>query len=266
MRTRGQLTVGILSDLPILQAKAGAQVSEEIIKEAKRRWEREPEQYVPDEIKELAENEWLLHLFFDRDNKTKIPSWSFASMRKMAHQGYDLIKEETLKRINLDFDWKRELAQPETQMAGQVISGINPNHITLGSRAIRDIDTFHEVRRLFEQWRQTNPGVLKTLDDWKQWSSYRQRGLLRSAGKISGRGSLVDQAKREFLRQYTNKEEGYPGTGYRDLADWLTSHGYETSVDAIKNAKRSRKSNLDWLRVDDEEVKCLLDLIKRYPT
>ena len=122
MRTRGQLTVGILSDLPILQAKAGAQVSEEIIEEAKRRWEREPEQYVPDEIKELAENEWLLHLFFDRDNKTQIPSWSFASMRKMAHQGYDLIKEKTLKRINLDFDWKRELAQPETQMAGQVIS------------------------------------------------------------------------------------------------------------------------------------------------
>ena len=68
----------------------------------------------------------------------------------------------------------------------------------------------------------------------------------RSAGKISGRGSLVDQAKREFLRQYTNKEEGYKGTGYRELANWLTSHGYETSVDAIKNAKRSRV-DLDWL-------------------
>ena len=113
MRTRGQLTVGILSDLPILQAKAGAQVSEEVIDEFKRHWENELEQYVPDEIKELAENEWLLHLFFDRDSKTQIPSWSFASMRKMAHQGYDLIKEETLKRINVDFDWKRELTQPK---------------------------------------------------------------------------------------------------------------------------------------------------------
>ena len=36
LRTRGQLTVGILSDLPILQAKAGAQVSEEVIDELKR--------------------------------------------------------------------------------------------------------------------------------------------------------------------------------------------------------------------------------------
>ena len=135
MRTRGQLTVGILSDLPILQAKAGAQVSEDVIDELKRHWENELEQYVFDEIKELAENEWLLHLFFfDRDNKTQIPSWSFASMRKMAHQGY-LITEETLKRINLDFDWKRELAEPETQLAGQVISGEKPkaSHFKLES-------------------------------------------------------------------------------------------------------------------------------------
>ena len=77
---------------------------------------------------------------------------------------------------------------------------------------------------------------------------------------------MVDQAKREFLRQYTNKEEGYKGTGYRELANWLTSHGYETSVDAIKNAKRSRKSNLDWLTVDDEDVKAFVALTKKYPT
>ena len=81
-----------------------------------------------------------------------------------------------------------------------------------------------------------------------------------------GRGSLVDQAKREFLRQYTNREKGYPGTGYRELADWLTSHGYETSVDAIKNAKRSLKSDLDWLTVDDEDVKAFVALTKKYPT
>ena len=37
---------------------------------------------------------------------------------------------------------------------------------------------------------------------------------------------------------------------------------YETSVDAIKNAKRSRKNDLDWLRVDDEDVGDFMKLVK----
>ena len=254
MKTRGQLTVGLLYGSDVLQAKAGAQVHQDVIDKAFRRWENLPEVAVPEQIKELAENDWLLEVFFNRTNETRIPSWAFASMRKMATYGYDLIREETEKRINLDFDWKRELSSPENQMAGQVLAGQNPWHLSLSSTPIKNINTFHNVRRLFDQWRQNKPGVLKTEADWLDWCAYRKHGELRSEGVITGRGSLVEQAKREFLRQYSNQEAGYSGKGYRRLAEWLTKNGYKTTVDAIKNAKRVKPSTYDWNASDDSAV------------
>ena len=131
MKTRGQLTVAILSDLSVLQAEAGGQVHTDIIDSAQRRWADVAEEVVPENIKEWSENAWLLEVFFSRIRQTRIPSWSFTSMRKMAYQDYDLVKEEMAKRINLDFDWKRELADPEMQVAGIVIAGENPRHLTL---------------------------------------------------------------------------------------------------------------------------------------
>ena len=120
--------------------------------------------------------------------------------------------------------------------------------------------------RRFENWRQSDPGVLKTAEDWQLWCEYRERGKLRSDGALTGRGALVDQAKREFLRQYSNRETGYSGKGYRQLAEWLTENGYKTNVDAIKNAKRAKRSNYDWNSTTDADVITFMNLIKEGPT
>ena len=84
-------------------------------------------------------------------------------------------------------------------------------------------------------------------------------------GAITGRGSLVEQAKRESLRQYSNQEAGYSGKGYRRLAEWLTENGYKTTVDAIKNAKRVKPSTYDWNSSTEAEVIAFLKTIKEYP-
>ena len=100
MRTRGQLTVGVLDNLPTLQAKAGVQVPPGIVEEAIARRSDWPEELVPDEIKEETENNWLLQKFS--------PSVGYQSSklvvalnRKMAKHDYDLVKEETEKRLSL---------------------------------------------------------------------------------------------------------------------------------------------------------------------
>ena len=263
MKTRGQLTIGILDNLPTLQAKAGVQVLPRIVDEAIARRSDWPEELVPDEIKEEAENNWLLQKFFARQWDTKVPSWSLPSMRKMAKHDYDLVKEETEKRLSLEFDWKRELYAPETVMAGLTIGGGNPRHISMSSKPIQNLDTFHQVRERFSRWRDTQQGVLKTEADWERWSEFRERGEVASKSSKPGRGKLVDQAKREFLRQYTNKENGYPGGRYAELAKWLTENGYPTTETDVKNSRRSSKLEIKLATVQNDEVKALLDIIQK---
>ena len=113
-------------------------------------------------------------------------------------------------------------------MAGLTMGGGNPQHISMSSKPIQNLDTFHQVRERFSRWRDTQQGVLKTEADWERWSEFRERGDVASKSPKPGRGKLVDQAKREFLRQYTNKENGYPGGRYAELARWLTEKGYPT--------------------------------------
>ena len=134
-----------------------------------------------------------------------------ASMRKMAKYDFDLIKEESEKRLNLEFDWKRELYDPKLVLAGRSLGQGNPRHLSMASKPIRNLCSFHKVRERFSNWRDTQKGVLKTLEDWGRWSEYRERGEVAAEATKPGRGTLVDQAKREFLRQYTNKENGYAG-------------------------------------------------------
>jgi hypothetical protein len=262
MKTRGQLTVGILENLPTLQAKAGVQVPPQIADRAIARYRNWPEGLVPDEIKEVAENDWLLRVFFDRQWDTRVPSWSMASMRKMAKYDFDLIKEESEKRLNLEFDWKRELYDPKLVLAGRSLGQGNPRHLSMASKPIRNLCSFHKVRERFSNWRDTQKGVLKTLEDWGRWSEYRERGEVAAEATKPGRGALVDQAKREFLRQYTNKENGYTGNRYDDLAKWLTDNGYPTTVTDVKNAKRLKNRGIVWGQIEDASVRRFWDLVR----
>ena len=61
---------------------------------------------------------------------------------------------------------------------------------------------------------------IKTEADWERWSEFRERGEAASKSPKPG-GKLVDQAKREFLRQYTNREMATPVGGMQSSRDGL---------------------------------------------
>ena len=120
---------------------------------------------------------------------------------------------------------------------------------------------------MFDDWRHKKKCVLKTLDDWNDWSAYSDLYFARKEGYYLGRGSLLNQFKRWFLKAYTNKEFGLSGGDYEGLADWLTENGYPTKVNDIKNAKRNDIKLLPAPPVDLQSVKALYKLlISKYPT
>ena len=266
-KTRGQLTVGVLDPKePTITAKAGLKPPDAVLEEARRYYLHHPPEYVPDEIKDVEENDWLLKLFLERDHTTSIPVWSFIPMREMARGNRDIVRKMSEKRVNFEYDWKRELVEPREVLVGKNFSGPNPTHLTLNSRPWQTLEKFQQTRKLFDEWRTKRQGVLKTLEDWKRWNSFRRQRELRREGKFTGTGEVVGQAKRMFLKAYANKLWGLPGGNYREVAEWLTNNGYPTSEGDIKNAKRSSidPENL-WVVGVEEIIEFQQLVVSAYP-
>ena len=282
-KTRGQLGVGIMDKEPekklkdsegnviypkdsvrkFVTAKAGHKPPEDVYRRA---LESLGDADVPDEFKDLAENDWLLKYYLDRDHETKIPVWSFVPMRDMARSDLDMYKIERNQRVSMEYDFKREPTDAEEVFVGRNFGTANAFHLTFQTKPHKDLEAFQETRKLFDQWRTKEQGVLKTLDDWHRWNDYRLAASYRKSGVLTGRGSVVDQAKRMFLKAYTNKLWGLSGVEYQELSDWLTSRGYPTKVSDVKYSKKSKVDAEQLCNLKGEAVDAFKAvLLERFP-
>ena len=160
----------------------------------------------------------------------------------------------------------RAVIEPREVLVGRNFGGPNPTHLTLNSRPWPSLEKFHVTRKLFDEWRTKQEGVLKTPADWERWQSFQTQRLLRREHDLTGSGDIVGQAKRMFLKAYANKLWGLPGSDYRGLAEWLTEQGYPTSETDIKNAKRGKINPEQLTKIGTPEVKALITILKtRYP-
>ena len=236
MRTRGQITGEKDGDAPIVVAKAG----------------------VKPDCAAADENEFMIDLFTTRVPGQVMPRSSFISMREQLTKGWDLQMKTQDVRLNLEFDYKRKLINPKMEVIG--LNGAP--HISASSVPWTTADDAEFARLLFDQWRGNR--CLKTLDDWNDWQAYygvklgnraREREVLTVACSDSrsvtrsttGRINITKTgyagiAKRAFLTAFVQRQWGLASVAMsqRELADWLTSKGYPTSVNDIKNAGRSR--------------------------
>ena len=99
------------------KGKAGTQGPKGVYQAALDKWANVPDWLVPDEIKDEAENAWLLNIFIERDADSTVPEWTLTPMRQMAQTDGDIIPVYKDKRLNMKFDWKRELIDPDEVLA-----------------------------------------------------------------------------------------------------------------------------------------------------
>ena len=131
----------------------------------------------------------------------------------------------------MDYDWKRELVEPEMHEAYLSTSSLhNGYHLYASSKPWATIQDFRDTRDQFDTWRHKHDGLLKTLDDWDQWSEHRKTSIASQGGVRKSKDGLVGQAKRTFLKAYTRSLWGLPGGDYKAVAEhlnegWLQDHG-----------------------------------------
>ncbi len=112
------------------------------------------------------------------------------------------------------------------------------------------------MRDRFDSWRRSNS--LKTEADWASWLDVRKRDDLAAVTGHRAKGTLFDQAKREWLRAYANAENGHSGGRYKEIATALTDAGYPTTVTDLKNAKRAKPSPIDWPAEGNADIQAFM--------
>jgi hypothetical protein len=176
----------------------------------------------------------------------------------------DLIAKESERRINMEYDWKRELV-PMPDQAPLLLTETYP-HFRATSRPWQTVADFAQTRTRFDLWRTQRGGVLKASDDWTLWSEFRALGTVSTKGMNATKEGLIGKVRRTVLRAYTSGRWGLPGGGYEAFSIYLTEAGYPTSVDDLKNAKRKSSELVEGAFPASQEVMIFVQLIlRRFP-
>ena len=279
IKTRGNCTAEIAddrvnqSDQKIVLAKAGVKMPKE----------HDGKKLETDNDK----NEWFLKLFLNRYPGQKIDSSHFLAMREQWQKQADLVKIKKEILLNQEYDMKRMPINP------RMVKIRDTEHLAFDTAPWRKEADMQYARAIFDGWRKPNypklaegqleytqeqidkansqANCLKTVEDF-----YRFEDFFLSYVTTDGkRGINVQHDQsiglliRLFLRALVRDAWGLDSTSIarKDLAQWLSDNGYNTTVDDIANAGRKTARLVSHaVPVTTYSLKLLELLLTKFPT
>ncbi|MGE4480832.1 DNA polymerase [Acidocella sp.] len=187
-------------------------------------------------------NEWMLGLYLGRTHETRVKRHDLISLRDQMTRGTDLVGFDHDLRVSLEPDMKRRLS--DGRMA-EIKCGTHAGqrHLATESDAFETVEEALMERQVFEAWRDQKQGVLKTTEDWAAWKEFRAAMLARKRSGASvkvTKGGGTDVLKRQVLRALVRGMWGLElgPMSYQEVAAWLSTAGFETSINEVKNGAR----------------------------
>lgn len=92
-------------------------------------------------------------------------------IRSMYEHGYDFVDRTMIKRLSMEYDWKRK-----PHFVGETpisIDGVNnKKHIFFSTIPWKSLNEYQKVRSVWEEFNHTNRRVLKTKKDYDNWCEF----------------------------------------------------------------------------------------------
>ena len=136
-------------------------------------------------------------LFFDRTPEQKLDVKLGLGIRDMYTKGYDFVDRLMIKRLSMDYDWKRK-----PHFVGEVDIDIEDvsckKHVFFSTRPWDSIDQFNKVRTYWEEYNKDTQHTIKSLEDYENFKDYLD-------GKLSIENS---QDEVEKVGTYIRKKDG----------------------------------------------------------
>ena len=214
-RTRGQATIEAAPDADGMLAKAGFKP--------------------PRGMSKSDQNALMIDLFCDRDITTTYTFENLRSLSQIYKHGGDLVSEDFLRRLRMDFDWKRRAVAPRTA----AINGFD--HLAFSTVPWDTADDFVRCREQWQQFQRDTGRCLKSVTDLEAFQEFQAGAALSRAGLYrSSKVGIAVTAVRQFLRAFVRGEWGVDPTvmTYVELVEFLRHGGFEVKLNDVKNASR----------------------------
>jgi hypothetical protein len=207
-------------------------------------------------------NAWIVDTFVNRTADSKQTITTLRNLPEIWKHGGDLTRKEIVRRINMDYDFKRKPTNPSTRP----INGVD--HLCFDTVPWRSVVEFQACRDAWEQFSGATGTVLKTVEDLAHFDDYRAVDTGSTGLKRSRKDTAITLAKRMFLRAYTRSVWGLDARrmSYAELARWLTDGGYPTTKADVENAKRSSAKLVEHVVVKNGVVEQFVEFVQsRFP-
>ena len=117
------------------------------------------------------QNDEIIRLFLDRKPTDTLTATLGAGIREMYEQGMDFVDKDVIKRLSMEFDWKRRPVK-----AGDVdvlLDGSETaSHLAFSTAPWESDEQFYKVRELWERYNKDEHHCLKTRDDYDEFANY----------------------------------------------------------------------------------------------
>ena len=117
------------------------------------------------------ETEDINRMFFNRQPEDTYTVKILENVKDMFEDGTDLVDKEIIKRLSMEFDWKRK---PnfigECQV--EVKESETDKHLFFSTTAWEDVTDFHQTKWIWEDYNSVSRKNLKTLQDYADFCEY----------------------------------------------------------------------------------------------
>jgi hypothetical protein len=207
-------------------------------------------------------NQWIVEMFVNRTAESKQTIRTLRSFPEVWRDGGDLVPKEIVRRIRMDYDFKRRPVNPSVRP----INGID--HLCFDTVPWRSVQEFQACREAWDAFAAKTGAVLKTPDDLARFEDFSAVSVAKTGLRRSRRDTTASLAKRMFLRAYTRSAWGLDARSlsYAGLARWLTENGYRTSKADVENARRPNAKLVEHVVPDTPAVQKFVALVlARFP-
>jgi hypothetical protein len=233
----------------------------------------------PRELREVSQqNDYCVDLFFDRTGETRVQIDTQTTLRDLIFFKADLVGKKTIRRLNMEFDFKRKPYSCVTAVG--TTKGFREreyNHLAWSTKPWADFNEFKSFKEMWESHFKTKKLCLKNEAEFREFAEYFD---MRNALPVSKRAYLakdgngdLKRLRRDLCRAFKAREigfENYDKITARQFADVLNEcglrkYGVICERKNIESALRSGDFEPYCTPLNDRVLEVLKEVKARYP-
>jgi hypothetical protein len=219
--------------------------------------------FTPAEVESVEDkNSEIVKTFFGREPDSEIIIEAMTGVRDMVNFDADLVQKIISKRLNMEYDWKR-------QPMGVGVSKTY-NHVMFSTRPWNSLSQFDEIRDSWDDYTKKSPTCINTLGSYNEFASFVESHsfLSKEHGKyLKKQDGDVHRLRIQLCAAWHESKAGLKknntGKSATEFADILTRHRIPCKKTDVENGKK-RKFELHSCPPTDEVQQRLASLKQEF--